>query len=235
MPDFRASHTENQPKTYPLKYLISSHDQQMNFSLNAQILFNFPAKFLPVDGEIDGELIVTEEKIFFAATHRYKFFYINAFIDNITEIWIRRYQHQENAFEFFISSNKSFFFVVENPDDRVVLREIFADKIVVNVDPVKLMQQWKEGRLTNWEYLMTLNQLAGRTYNDLMQYPVFPWILADYTSECLDLTQRSSYRKLDKPIAVQHKENEQHYLNNYGVSMTDSLSFKLNRDIGFSI
>lgn len=30
---------------------------------------------------------------------------------------------------------------------------------------------------------MHLNTLAGRTYNDLMQYPVFPWIIADYESE----------------------------------------------------
>lgn len=30
---------------------------------------------------------------------------------------------------------------------------------------------------------MHLNTLAGRTYNDLMQYPVFPWVLADYQSE----------------------------------------------------
>lgn len=30
---------------------------------------------------------------------------------------------------------------------------------------------------------MYLNTLAGRTYNDYMQYPVFPWVLADYTSE----------------------------------------------------
>ena len=35
---------------------------------------------------------------------------------------------------------------------------------------------------------MQLNVLAGRTYNDLNQYPVFPWILADYTSDALDLT-----------------------------------------------
>lgn len=37
--------------------------------------------------------------------------------------------------------------------------------------------------MSNFEYLMHLNTLAGRTYNDLMQYPVFPWILADYESE----------------------------------------------------
>lgn len=30
---------------------------------------------------------------------------------------------------------------------------------------------------------MHLNTLAGRSYNDLMQYPIFPWVLANYTSE----------------------------------------------------
>lgn len=37
--------------------------------------------------------------------------------------------------------------------------------------------------MSNFEYLMHLNTLAGRTYNDYMQYPVFPWVLADYTSQ----------------------------------------------------
>jgi hypothetical protein len=30
---------------------------------------------------------------------------------------------------------------------------------------------------------MYLNTVAGRTYNDLTSYPVFPWILRDYDSE----------------------------------------------------
>lgn len=34
------------------------------------------------------------------------------------------------------------------------------------------MALWRAGAITNWEYLMKLNGLAGRTYNDLMQYPV---------------------------------------------------------------
>lgn len=41
----------------------------------------------------------------------------------------------------------------------------------------------QKGEMNNFEYLMHLNTLAGRTYNDLMQYPVFPWIIADYESE----------------------------------------------------
>ncbi len=41
---------------------------------------------------------------------------------------------------------------------------------------------------------MELNKLAGRTFNDLMQYPVFPWILSDYTSKQLDLKSQQSFR-----------------------------------------
>lgn len=60
--------------------------------------------------------------------------------------------------------------------------------------------------------------MSGRTYHDLMQYPVFPWILSDYESNNLDLTNQDCFRLLDKPIAIQHKENETHYISNYNVS-----------------
>lgn len=42
---------------------------------------------------------------------------------------------------------------------------------------------WQKRDISNFEYLMHLNTLAGRTHNDYMQYPVFPWVLADYTSQ----------------------------------------------------
>lgn len=80
-----------------------------------------------------------------------------------------------------------------------------------------LIQQWKEGQLTNWEYLMSLNQISGRTYQDLMQYPIFPWILANYDGVTLNLNDATTFRNLDKPIAVQNKESEMHFINNYEV------------------
>ena len=57
--------------------------------------------------------------------------------------------------------------------------------------------------MTNFDYLMQLNKLAGRTFNDLMQYPVFPWVLADYKSEELDLTNPKTFRDLTKPMGAQ--------------------------------
>lgn len=50
---------------------------------------------------------------------------------------------------------------------------------------------------------MHLNTLAGRSYNDLMQYPVFPWILSDYDSEILDLSNPDTFRDLSKPMGAQ--------------------------------
>lgn len=45
---------------------------------------------------------------------------------------------------------------------------------------------------------------AGRTYNDLNQYPVFPWVLTNYDSEELDLTLPGNFRDLSKVGALRH-------------------------------
>ncbi|CAN1248861.1 BEACH domain-containing protein B [Linum perenne] len=63
-------------------------------------------------------------------------------------------------------------------------------------------ESWRRRDITNFEYLMVLNTLAGRSYNDLTQYPVFPWVLADYSSEGLDFNKSSTYRDLTKPVGA---------------------------------
>eukprot|EP01132_Coremiostelium_polycephalum_P008547 gene8547-10508_t len=62
--------------------------------------------------------------------------------------------------------------------------------------------RWKRREISNFEYLMTLNTIAGRSYNDLNQYPVFPWIINDYTISKLDLSDPTIYRDLRKPIGA---------------------------------
>ncbi|TTK16483.1 Lipopolysaccharide-responsive and beige-like anchor protein [Bagarius yarrelli] len=61
-----------------------------------------------------------------------------------------------------------------------------------------MTQRWQKREISNFEYLMFLNTIAGRTFNDLNQYPVFPWIISNYDSEELDLTLPSNYRDLSK-------------------------------------
>ena len=45
---------------------------------------------------------------------------------------------------------------------------------------------------------MYLNWLGGRSYQDLTQYPVFPWVLRDYYSKTLNLADELSFRDLSR-------------------------------------
>ncbi|KAE8151119.1 hypothetical protein BDV25DRAFT_100324 [Aspergillus avenaceus] len=76
-------------------------------------------------------------------------------------------------------------------------------------------RKWVKGEISNFHYLMLINTLAGRTFNDLTQYPVFPWVLADYTSEELDLTDPKSFRDLSKPMGCQTPDREAEFRERY--------------------
>ena len=64
---------------------------------------------------------------------------------------------------------------------------------------------------------MELNRIAGRTTNDFAQYPVFPWILSNYTSERLDLADPTNFRDLSKPIGVQNEASRKFFEDRYSM------------------
>lgn len=48
--------------------------------------------------------------------------------------------------------------------------------------------------------------LADRTFNDLTQYPIFPWVVQDYSSSHLDLSNPDIFRDLSKPVGALNSE-----------------------------
>ena len=80
-------------------------------------------------------------------------------------------------------------------------------------------KRWQTGEISNFQYLMHLNTLAGRGYSDLTQYPVFPWVLSDYESEDLDLLDPKTFRRLDKPMGCQTIEGEDEFRKRYFISI----------------
>ena len=70
------------------------------------------------------------------------------------------------------------------------------------IKKIHLTEKWSSHIITNYEYLYYLNLLAGRSFNDLSQYPVYPWILKDYESELIGLQSPNIYRDLSKPIGA---------------------------------
>lgn len=85
-----------------------------------------------------------------------------------------------------------------------------------NASPwTSIMKRWQRGEISNFHYLMVVNTMAGRTFNDLTQYPVFPWILADYTSEDLDLEDPRTFRDLSKPMGAQTPNRIQGFIDTF--------------------
>ena len=42
------------------------------------------------------------------------------------------------------------------------------------------MKQWQDGDISNFSYLMRINDLGSRSFNDLSQYYVFPWTVINF-------------------------------------------------------
>jgi hypothetical protein len=104
---------------------------------------------------------------------------------------------------------------VRNPEDQSqTLGSRFTNVFAQNLaNPAT--RKWMKGEISNFHYLMLVNTMAGRTFNDLTQYPVFPWVIADYTSEALDLSDPRSFRDLTKPMGCQHPERQAEFRDRY--------------------
>uniref|UniRef100_A0AAQ5YJ82 Lysosomal trafficking regulator n=1 Tax=Amphiprion ocellaris TaxID=80972 RepID=A0AAQ5YJ82_AMPOC len=139
--------------------------------------------------------------------------------EEIKEVHKRWWQLRDNAVEIFLTNGRTLLLAFDNTKfrDDVYHNILTSDlpNLLEHGNITALTQLWGSGQISNFEYLTHLNKHAGRSFNDLMQYPVFPFILRDYTSETIDLQDPNIYRNLSKPIAVQSKEKEDRYVDNY--------------------
>lgn len=102
--------------------------------------------------------------------------------------------------------------------DTVATLSSFGAKlfnVFTNSPAAQATARWERREISNFEYLMIINGLAGRSFNDLTQYPVMPWILADYTSESLDLSNPASFRDLSKNMGSQFSERRKDFQERY--------------------
>ena len=96
----------------------------------------------------------------------------------------------------------------------MTLRRVLNDHNITNM--------WKDKKISNFEYIMYVNILAGRSMNDITQYPVFPWVLSNYVSDDIDLNNEGNYRDLTKPMGALNEERLQDFLERYN-SFVDNI------------
>ncbi|XP_053176424.1 neurobeachin isoform X2 [Scomber japonicus] len=151
----------------------------------------------------------------------------------IRAVFARRYLLQNTAMEVFMANRTSVLF--NFPDQATVKKVVYSlPRVGVGTSyglpqarrislatPRQLFkssnmtQRWQRREISNFEYLMFLNTISGRTYNDLNQYPVFPWVLTNYDSEELDLTLPGNFRDLSKPVGALNPKRAAFYAERY--------------------
>jgi len=151
-------------------------------------------------------------------------------LSKLTEVHGRRYMLRAQALELFFADTEALFVNFtdgKQARDRfhsLLLRSVCKTPMLISpksLNPTTVFSKstftelWQKRKISNFEYLMNLNMMAGRTFKDIKQYPVFPWVIADYTSEKLDLTDVKTFRDFSKPVGALNKDRLSQFIHRY--------------------
>ena len=129
----------------------------------------------------------------------------------------RHFQHEPSAVEFVLEDGTRMFVVILDKDMVMSrdARKAFLDIIVsqgshISVDTntakrsraMVAQRRWIKRQLSTYSFLMTLNDAASRTFADMTQYPVMPWVLSCYNELFVDLDHDRYYRDLSWPLGA---------------------------------
>jgi len=83
--------------------------------------------------------------------------------------------------------------LITNQDDSSINSSISLSEYESDDYFSNLVSQWTEGYISNYDYIMELNKLAGRRLGDPNFHPILPWVI-DFNGD----SQFSSWRDLTK-------------------------------------
>ena len=129
----------------------------------------------------------------------------------IKEVINRTFFYTWISLEIFLKDGKSYFFNFFNEDTNKDVFEFLKLKKVHYIQKnnehfkkEEFAKKWKEEKISTFDYLLLLNKLSSRSYNDPNQYPVMPWLFLEEGTNFI--------RNFDLPISVQDEEQREMYL-----------------------
>jgi factor associated with neutral sphingomyelinase activation len=155
-----------------------------------------------------GCLMITEMRIYFQPSQLNNVGETIQHFDiaNVQGLYKRRYLLQQIGLEFILKHHESYFFIFNSSHDRDEMYALIQSHHNINNQEsnslITSTRRWQKREISNFEYLMILNNEADRSMNDLTQYPVFPHVISDYLSTSLNLENPNIFRDLSKPIGA---------------------------------
>nr|XP_034980664.1 protein FAN isoform X2 [Zootoca vivipara] len=168
-----------------------------------------------------GLVCITDANLYFQPLNGYPKPVVQVMLHSVRRIYKRRHGLLPLGLEVFCTENNLCsdiylkFYNTQDRDNAYFFVATYLENHVTEHTAESYMLQWQRGHISNYQYLLHLNNLADRSCNDLSQYPVFPWIIADYSSSELDLTKPETFRDLSKPVGALNKERLERLLIRY--------------------
>ncbi|EAX94530.1 Beige/BEACH domain containing protein [Trichomonas vaginalis G3] len=169
------------------------------------IKLRIPAKLVKLNKAYDGVFTVTNEAILFDYSKK-----LRIILDDINGVYFRTFLLLNTAIEVFTRDYHAYFFDFAPGNRQSVIEAILTSNnripfVQTSDNDIKkrivdVQEKWCGGQMTNFDYILNLNILAGRSYNDVCQYPIFPWVIKDFDSQSLDLNAIDTYRDLTQRI-----------------------------------
>ena len=157
-------------------------------SVTGEPIYEQNATLISLKSKREITLTVTKDAVYISGRNFIKAFYIK-----MVKLLLTRRRNAETAVEFFLSDGRSYLidlFPVENTVFVDVMKKLFNEKQFIQTTssdevfkafPITI--DWLRGVLSNFEYLMKLNILSGRSFNDPSLYPIFPSVINSYQSD----------------------------------------------------
>ncbi|XP_050670489.1 protein FAN-like [Leptidea sinapis] len=142
-------------------------------------------------------------------------------LKDMRRMYKRRFLLRQVGLEIYCTEESPIshiYLTFQNSEDRDKVCNTLDGLPSVNLERVHMEEmtlQWQNGIVSNYDYLSYLNCLADRSKNDLTQYPVFPWVIADYSSDTLDLDNIETFRDLSKPMGALNPKRLEKLLERY--------------------
>ncbi|XP_063499360.1 protein FAN isoform X3 [Symphalangus syndactylus] len=168
-----------------------------------------------------GHVCITDTNLYFQPLNGYPKPVVQITLQDVRRIYKRRHGLMPLGLEVFCTEDDLCsdiylkFYEPQDRDDLYFYIATYLEHHVAEHTAESYMLQWQRGHLSNYQYLLHLNNLADRSCNDLSQYPVFPWIIHDYSSSELDFSNPGTFRDLSKPVGALNKERLERLLTRY--------------------
>jgi hypothetical protein len=154
-------------------------------------------------------------------TNNYKGSFLKIQCSKVKALISYRYLYKNRGINIFLyQSTRSKILIFESEKDYNEVFNILSEKCF-NIDKTYLdikyhTNLWVNGLMSNYDYLLYINTMASRTFNDLSQYPVFPWIISNYDEEEeFDIGEAKNYRDLSRPIGALNPEKFETFYKNF--------------------